>query len=55
MQLDDFTIKRSYMKVTCTKTVDKQDQDFFRVDQDICKMPAKEVEYQFFMNNICLK
>lgn len=33
MQLDTENENREYLKVTCTRTDEKQDQDFFRVDR----------------------
>jgi len=55
MQLDEFTSARSFLKVTCTKQGDLQDQDFFRVDQSITHWPHEEVEFQYLMENIRLR
>ena len=55
MQLDDITIKREYIQVTCTNTINKQDQDHFRIETDICKWPHDDVTFQYLMKNLCLK
>lgn len=55
MQLDEYTAKRQYYKVTCTQVVDKQDQDYFIIEDCIAKWPDPKVEYQYIMENFVLK
>jgi len=55
MQLDEYTAKRQYYKVTCTQVVDKQDQDYFIIEDSIAKWPDPKVEYQYMMDNFVLK
>ena len=55
MQLDEVTVKRSYIKLTCQKTTNKQDHDHFRVEKDIARWAHPEVEYQFLMECLALK
>ena len=45
MQLDEFTAKRQYFKVTVTQVVDKQDQDYFIIEESIAKWPDPKVEF----------
>jgi hypothetical protein len=53
MQLDEDTVKRRYIKVTCTRTIDKQDQDYFKIEKDIAMWG--HVEYQYLMENLILR
>jgi hypothetical protein len=55
MQLDEQTIQRSYIKLTCQKTTNKQDHDHFRVEKSIARWANPEVEYQFLMECLALK
>ena len=54
MQLDEQTVKKEYIKVTCTKSIDKQDQDYFKIEREVARWP-KEVEYQYLMENLVLR
>ena len=55
MQLDEFTAKREYYKVTCIGTCYKQDQDYFIIEEAVAKWPDKSVEYQYIMENVVIK
>ena len=54
MQLDEFTAKRKYIKVTCQKTIDKQDQDFLRIDASITQWAHPDIEYQYLLQNLVM-
>lgn len=45
MQLDDETYHRDYLKVTCQRTIKKEDQDFFKVSITDAKLPNKDTEF----------
>lgn len=45
MQLDEVHAAQEYYKVTVTCTVDKQDQDNFRIECDFAHWPHPDVEY----------
>lgn len=49
MQLDEVTEAREYYKITVTRTSDKQDTDFFRIEKDVVKWPHPDVEFQYLM------
>lgn len=49
MQLDEVTESREYYKITITRTSDKQDTDFFRIEKEVAKWPHPDVEYQYLM------
>jgi hypothetical protein len=55
MQLDEITIKRQYIKLSCQRTVNKQDHDHFRVEKDIARWAHPDVEYQYLMECLALK
>lgn len=55
MQLDEITIKRQYIKLTCQRTTNKQDHDHFRVEKDIARWAHPDVEYQYLMECLALK
>lgn len=55
MQLDEFTNRRQYIKVTITRSNDKQDQDYFRIDKRFARWPHPDCEYQFLMENLVLR
>lgn len=55
MQLDEHHAAQQYFKVTITKSIDKQDQDYFRIECDVSKWPHPDVEYQYLMENLVLK
>jgi hypothetical protein len=52
MQLDNITVRRSYIYVICTNTTQKQEQDFLRVEEDIVQWPHEDVTFQYLMNNL---
>lgn len=45
MQLDEEHAAQQYYKVTVTRSVDKQDQDFFRIECDVARWPHPAVEF----------
>jgi hypothetical protein len=55
MQLDEVNEKREYLKVTVTRTDEKQDQDFFKIDRDVARWAHADVEYAYLMNNLILR
>ena len=55
MQLDELTEPREYFKVSVTRTQDKQDQDYFKVETDVAQWASSEVEYQYVLENLVLK
>ena len=55
MQLDEVTEAREYYKITVTRTSDKQDTDYFRIEKDIVKWPHPDVEYQYITENLSIK
>lgn len=55
MQMDEVHAAQEYYKVTITRSTDKQDQDYFRIECDVAKWPHPEVEYQYLMENLVLK
>ena len=55
LQLDEYTITRSYIKVTCQKTIDRQDQDDLRIEKKVAKWAHPDVEYQYLMECLELK
>lgn len=55
VQLDDFTVKRSYLKLTCQKSNDKQDQDHFLVHRDIILWPDPAVTYQYLLDCLVVR
>lgn len=54
MQLDEFTSQREYYKVNCIG-YEKQDQDYFIVEEAVAKWPDQSVEYQYIMENVVVK
>lgn len=55
MQLDEEHAAQQYYKVTITRSIDKQDQDFFRIECDVARWPHPEVEFQYLMENLLLR
>lgn len=45
MQLDEITIKRQYIKLSCQRTTNTEDQDHFRVEKDIARWAHPDVEF----------
>jgi hypothetical protein len=39
------TEAREYLKITVTRTSDKQDSDFFRIEKEVAKWPNADVEF----------
>lgn len=55
MQLDEINSKKTYLKVTCSRTIDKQDQDYFKIEESTCRFAHPDVEYQYLMENLILR
>ena len=53
--MDEYTIKREYLKLTCQRSTNKQDQDFMIVHFEVLKWPHAAVTYQFLMECLELK
>ena len=41
--------------MTCTKSIDKQDQDYFKIERSVAKWADDAVEYQYLMENLILR
>ena len=55
MQLEEEHAAQEYYKVTVTRSVDKQDQDFCRIECDAAHWPHPDVEFQYLMENLMLR
>ena len=55
MQMDDYTYNRSYIKLTCQRTINKQDHAQLLIPSELIKWPSLDFEYQYLMQNILLE
>ena len=53
--MDDYTYNRSYIKLTCQRTINKQDHAQLLIPSELIKWPSLDSEYQYLMQNILLE
>lgn len=55
IQLDEVTIKRHYLRLTCLKIPNRHIDDHIMIDLDYLEGPHRDVAFQYFMDNFCIK
>ena len=52
MQLDEGSVDRNYVKLTVTRTNDKQDQDMIWCDYKVAKLAHPDVQYVYLLESL---
>ena len=52
--MDEYTQSRSYIKLMCQRTVNKQDHAQLLIPQEMVQWPSFDSEYQYLMQNVRL-
>ena len=54
MQMDEESRSRSYIKLTCQRTTNKQDHAILLIPLETITWPSLDSEYQYLMQNVIL-